>query len=205
MLGAFPELDEIDQRLSIALYRELARGEPVAVHALAARVDAGSDDVAGRLGKWHAVHYDEQRRIVGHWGLTIVPTRHRLRIGEIGLYAWCAWDTLFLPALLGTRAEVHSTCRASGAPVRLTVGPDAVDVASPAGLVLSFVLPAAEAVRSDVVASFCRHVHFFGSAGLAAGCGELPPSAFVLGLDAAFEAGRLRNRRRYRSVAGWDI
>jgi alkylmercury lyase len=205
MLGAFPELDVLDQRLSIALYRELARGDPVAAHALATRVDAGADDVAGRLDKWHAIRYDEQRRIVGYWGLTIIPTRHRLRIGELDLYAWCAWDTLFLPALLGTRAEVHSTCRASGAPVRLTVAPDSVDMASPAGLALSFVLPPAEALRDDVVASFCRNVHFFASAELAAGCGELPPSAFVLSLDAAFEAGRLRNRRRYSSVAGWNL
>jgi alkylmercury lyase len=200
MLAAFPELDEFEQRLSITLYRELARGEPVAVRALAARADARADYVARRLERWHAVRYDQRRRIVGYWGLTIVPTRHRLRIGERDLYAWCAWDTLFLPALLGARAEVHSSCRASGLPVRLTVGAGAIDAASAATLALSFVLPAEATIRADVVASFCSHVHFFGSAELAAGCAELPPSAFVLDLETAFEAGRLRNRGRYRSI-----
>ncbi|HUJ86472.1 MAG TPA: organomercurial lyase [Burkholderiales bacterium] len=200
MLAAFPELDELDQRLSIALYRELARGEPVAVQMLATRLDAGADEIARRLAQWPALQRDERRRIVGYWGLTIVPSRHRLRIGERDLYAWCAWDTLFLPALLGARAEVQSTCRATGASVRLTVGPDAIDAAPSTELALSFVLPEVQKLRSDVVASFCRHVHFFGSRELAHSYLDPQSSAFVLTLAEAFEAGRLRNRSRYWAI-----
>jgi len=143
------------------------------------------------------VRRDELQRIVGYWGLTIVPTRHRMRVAGRELYAWCAWDTLFLPALLGVSAEVHSTCRATGAPVRLTVGPDALEAPVPADLAISFVLPEASAMRRDVVASFCSHVHFFRSAELAGACRELPATAFVLSLGEAFEAGRLRNKGRY--------
>jgi alkylmercury lyase len=197
MLAAYPRLDEFEQRLSLALYRELARGAPVTPQELAERVDASSNEVALRLQKWPAVRRDEQQRIVGYWGLTIVPTRHRLRVGTRDLYTWCAWDTLFLPALLGVRAEVHSTCRATGAPVRLTVGPEAPEAPVPPNLVLSFVLPDASALRHDVVASFCSHVHFFLSAEPAAACRELPSTTFVLTLCEAFEAGRLRNSGRY--------
>ncbi|MFZ1909613.1 MAG: organomercurial lyase [Burkholderiales bacterium] len=202
VLAAYPGLDEFEQQLSLALYRELAHGVPVTPQVLADRVEASSDEVARRLGNWHAVRRDELQRIIGYWGLTIVPTRHRMRVGERDLYAWCAWDTLFLPALLGVRAEVRSSCRATGAPVQLTVGPDALEAPVPADLALSFVLPEAGAMRRDVIASFCSHVHFFGSDELAAACRELPASAFALSLDEAFEAGRLRNSGRYWAVSG---
>jgi alkylmercury lyase len=97
---------------------------------------------------------------------------------------------------------VHSICHATGAPVRLTVGPDALEAPVPADFALSFVLPEAGVMRRDVVASFCSHVHFFRSAELAAACRELPSSAFVLVLGEAFEAGRLRNSGRYWAVSG---
>ena len=197
VLAAYPALDEFEQRLSLALYRELARGVPVTPQVLAGRVGASSDEVARRLNDWPAVRRDELQRIVGYWGLTIVPTQHKMRVAGRELYAWCAWDTLFLPALLGVSAEVHSVCRATGAPVRLTVGPDALEAPVPADLAISFVLPEASAMRRDVVASFCSHVHFFRSAELAGACRELPATAFVLSLGEAFEAGRLRNRGRY--------
>jgi len=197
VLAAYPKLDEFEQRMSLALYRELARGEPVTPQVLATRVEASGDEVARRLENWPAIRRDELRRIIGYWGLTIVPTRHRMRVGDRDLYGWCAWDTLFLPALLRARAEVHSTCRATGATVQLSVGPDALEAPAPTNLALSFVLPDASAMRGDVIASFCSHVHFFMSAELAAACRDLPPSAFVLTLGEAFEAGRLRNSGRY--------
>jgi alkylmercury lyase len=197
VLAAYPALDEFERRLSLALYRELAGGLPVTPQALAERVGASSEEVARRLNDWPAVRRDELQRIVGYWGLTIVPTRHRMRVAGRELYAWCAWDTLFLPALLGVSAEVDSTCRATGAPVRLTVGPDALEAPVPADLAISFVLPEASAMRRDVVASFCSHVHFFRSAELAGAWRELPATAFVLSLGEAFEAGRLRNKGRY--------
>jgi alkylmercury lyase len=201
LLGVFPELDQLDQRLSIALYRELARGAPVPPSLIASRIGAPVANVIRRLANWPGLYHDKHRRIIGYWGLTIVPTRHKLRIEDRDLYAWCAWDTLFLPALLGARAEVQSTCRATGTPVRLTIGLNAVEAASPANLGVSFVLPDANGIRSDVIASFCRHVHFFRSPQLAQLCHELPPSAFVLTLTEAFEAGRARNRGRYWAVS----
>lgn len=203
MLAAFPQLDEFEQRLSLALYRELARGEPVTDGALAARVGADAREVARRLERWPAVRRDGQSRVIGYWGLTIVPTRHSLSIGARTLYGWCAWDTLFLPALLGESAQVRSVCRASGAPVRLTVAPDALRAADPGKLFLSFVLPEAGALREDVTTAFCRFVHFYASPSRPEDPG-LPGAAFFLTLEEAFEAGRLRNRGRYRDSAAFE-
>ncbi len=201
LLAVLPELDEGDQRLSLALYRELAQGAPVPHSLLATRLGISVAEVDQRLANWPGIHRDEQQRIVGYWGLTIVPTRHGLRVGEQNLYAWCAWDTLFIPALLGACAQVESACRDTNAPVRLTVGSDALEAASPENLWVSFVLPSADSMRRDLRASFCHNVHFFRSPDLAALHRVLPPSAFVLTLADAFEVGRARNRSRYRLVA----
>ncbi len=57
-----------------------------------------------RLECWPNVERDQQGRVVGFSGLTLRPTAHSLRVGDRQLYAWCAWDTLFLPALLDETA-----------------------------------------------------------------------------------------------------
>lgn len=201
MLSVLPELDEHDQRLSLVLYRELAQGAPVPPSLLATRLGTSVAKVDQRLANWPGIHRDEQQRIVGYWGLTIVPTRYGLRVGERNLYTWCAWDTLFIPALLGAHAHVQSACRDTDSPVQLAVGPDTLEAASPENLWVSFVLPSAESMRRDLRASFCHNVHFFRSPDLAALHRVLPPSAFVLTLADAFEVGRARNRSRYRLVA----
>lgn len=202
LLTVLPELDERDQRLSLALYRELANGTPVPPSLLARRVGTSVDEIERRLADWPGVYRDEQRHIVGYWGLTIVPTRHKLRVGARDLYTWCAWDTLFIPALLRARAHVHSACRDTDSPVRLTIGPDAIEAASPEKLWISFVLPSAESMRRDMVASFCHNVHFLGTPELDGPHPGLPPSAFVLTLADAFEVGHARNQARYRAVWG---
>jgi alkylmercury lyase len=178
----FPALDEPGRAISLDIYRSLARGAPVTLTGAAAQ----------RAKDWPGVYYDDEHRVIGFWGLALAPTRHRLRVGGRELYAWCAWDTLFLPAVLGTRIEVASTCRATGEPVRLVVRPDAVEWSEPRELALSFVVPTGKAVRVDVITSFCHHVHFFASKKA-----QLPPPVFLLALEEAFDVGRLLNRRRY--------
>jgi hypothetical protein len=48
----------------------------------------------------------------------------RLSAG-VTLYAWCAWDTLFIPELLGRTARVESSCLETKK-VRLSVAPPLV-------------------------------------------------------------------------------
>lgn len=200
LLAVFPALDADDQRLSLALYRRLAEGSPVAAAALAVELRMPLADVERRLRSWPGVYYDTERRVIGYWGLTLARTAHRLRIDGRELYAWCAWDTLFLPELLGRNAEVASACRASGDPVRLTVSPRAVESAEPQGLVVSFLVPGADAVRADVITSFCCYVHFFGSAERADPWLAQHPDAFLLTLGEAYDVGRQRTRARYSAL-----
>jgi alkylmercury lyase len=204
LLGVFPALDADDRRLSLALYRRLAEGAPVALPALAAELAMPRAEVERRLAAWPGVYYDDERRVVGYWGLTITPMTHRLRVDGRELYAWCAWDTLFLPALLGRTIAVGSVCRASGDPVRLNVGPRGVESAEPERIAVSFLVPDTDAVRADVIASFCHYVHFFSSADGARPWLAQHPEAFLLGLDEAYEVGRRGTRARYTGALDLD-
>ena len=197
LLRVFPVLDPSGQRLSLALYRELAHGAPVSPPSLADRVEMRAEAVVRQLRNWPGVYYDGEQRVVGFWGLTIAPMPHRLRVDGRELYAWCAWDTLFLPALLGTGVEVESSCRVTGAPVRLMVTPRGVESAEPAGLSVSFLLPDAEAMNANVITSFCHHVHFFSSRKAAKPWLHEHPETFLLSLADAYEFGSRMNRARY--------
>src|SRR5258706_13158666 len=202
LLRVFPALDPAGRRLSLALYRELARGAPVSPSSLADRVEMRAETVVRQLRSWPGVYYDGEQRIVGFWGLAIAPMPHRLRADGRELYAWCAWDTLFLPALLGASVKVESSCRATGAAVRLTVSSHGVESAEPAGLSVSFLLPGAEAMNADVITSFCHYVHFFSSRKAAQPWLDEHPETFLLSLEDAYEFGRRMNRCRYGGVCG---
>ena len=58
-------------------------------------------------------------RVVGSWGLSSVPTDHRLRIRGRALYTWCALDAVGIPAALGEDARIASRCHQCGVPVNI--------------------------------------------------------------------------------------
>jgi alkylmercury lyase len=68
------------------------------------------DVVKRALAEWGGFFTDEQGHVIGFLGLSIRPMPHRLTVTGRTLYAWCAFDTLFLPELLGAAAEVESRC-----------------------------------------------------------------------------------------------
>jgi alkylmercury lyase len=187
LLRVFPPLDESGRRIALQTYRALAQGAPV----------VPAKEALAQLRSWPGVYFDNEARVIGFWGLTIVPMPHRLRIDGCQLYAWCAWDTLFLPMLLGARVDVESACRSSGEPVRLTVTPDGLQSAAPAETVVSFLLPQAEAVNANIITSFCHYVHFFRSPAAASDWLAERPGMFQLSLADAYDLGRRINRARY--------
>src|SRR6266849_400221 len=164
LIGAAPDLDPAGERLFIATYRLLAAGRPVTAAELAAATGLPESDIAGTLGRWPAVFTDRQGRVTGFWGLTIgeLSPAHRFETGGRVLYAWCAWDTLFLPGRLGQAGHVTSTCPITGEPVQLTVTPDGVAWTSHPDAVVSFLRPDGP-FGASVIQSFCHFVYFFAS------------------------------------------
>jgi len=51
----------------------------------------------------------------------------------VTLSAWCAWDTLFLPQLIGRAAEIESASPGNTGVVRLTMTPQQLERAEPVG------------------------------------------------------------------------
>ena len=121
--------------MSVELYRLLAEGEPISIQRLAQRLGRDSDRVADTLRGWPGVFFNEDQDVIGYWGLSPThKTGHILKAGGRTLYAWCAWDTLFLPALLGRPVDVESISPARATPIRLTVTPNDVRNTEPGGV-----------------------------------------------------------------------
>jgi alkylmercury lyase len=157
LASTFPCCD--DAPLALATLDELAKGEPVRPAALAARTNRDQAEISQVVARWPNVHLNTDGEVVAFGGLNVTPTEHRFEVAGHELYTWCAWDTLFLPAVLGQTARVSSTCPVTGADVRLTVAPDGIHDAQPGSVRVSFP-PPASTVTSDITATFCCHVHF---------------------------------------------
>lgn len=136
---------EVDEATGLrrAVLGILADGEPVSAADIAAAAGLTLEEGERRLRDWQTAGYefDEHGRLVGA-ALTLRPTPHRFEVRGNQLYAWCGFDTLFLPILLGEPARVRSTCPVTGAPVVLTVAADGtVASAQPPGAVVAVVGP----------------------------------------------------------------
>jgi alkylmercury lyase len=195
----FPRLDAEGERVARTLYRLLARGHPVTAEVLADAASADVDVVTAALNRWHGVHRDSSGAVTGFWGLALAATPHRLSIAGRTLNAWCAWDTLFLPALLESTAEVESICPATGAQLRFVVAPSGVREA-PSGAVMSFVTPEHAQVQADVVRHFCRFVHFFAASDGAREWLERHPGTFAVSLAEAWRLARVKLSAQYPSM-----
>ncbi|HEY6363769.1 MAG TPA: organomercurial lyase [Candidatus Binatia bacterium] len=112
--------------------------------------------------------FDEDGNLVGIAGLSQKKHSHRFQVNGHILSTWCAWDTLFLPALLKHNAKVESVCPTTKSRILLTLSPERVEGYEPANVVLSIVLPEpnSEGPKSaeETWKIFCHYVFFFSSA-----------------------------------------
>jgi alkylmercury lyase len=178
-----------DPPLALALLRALADGEPIPDSRLAATTGRNQAQVTAGLARWPNVHRDQQGRVIAFSGLSLRPTAHRFELGERELFTWCAWDTLFLPALLNQPAVVRSRCPVTGAEVRLTVEPERIREHHPEILHVSFP-PAGAVSTTDITGSFCCHVHFLAGPDAANEWLRDHPATTAVTLDEAFQLGR---------------
>ena len=192
-----PQMSPGEQRLSINLYRMLMGGKPASKSRLARTSGLTADEVASILDTWPGVHFDADERIVGYWGLSLTPTSHEIDFPDRQLYAWCAWDTLFLPEVLGEPASVRSNCPVTSTPITMTVSATGVEDLDPPTAVVSFVLPPESEINADIVNSFCHYVHFFADEHVAKKWARQHEGAFIVSVDDAFQAAQAKNQWQY--------
>ena len=192
-----PTLDADGKRISIALYRLLAEGEPVLVGELATKVGLDEKRVQAMLRSWPGVFFDKHGRIQGYWGLAIAEMKHRFEVAGKTLYTWCAWDSLFLPEILQQTAQVSSSCPVTGETIRLRVNPNEIETVDPPGMVMSFPRVDRMELGEDVVTNFCHFVHFFRSPEAANRWLEKHPGHLILSSDDAIALARKKNALQY--------
>jgi alkylmercury lyase len=169
-----------------AAIRLLAEGRPVTSAEIAETSGLPVDRVETALRELGDIEWTPDGRIEG-MGLTPRETSHRIRIGEVERYAWCAMDTLFFAAFLDRRVEVESPDGTTGELLRFEADGRRILAADPASIVVSwFVNPAAEGVRAAV----CQFGHFYASADRAAAWLARYPKGGILSLAEALEAAR---------------
>ena len=114
------------------------------------------------------------------------------------LYAWCAWDPLFLARIIGN-LEVETNDPLTGAPISYRIDSEGKisDLSHPAA-VLSFLRP--EQKWGDrVMETFCHHVLQFTGPTTAQTWTKDHPGTFVIKLEDAQELAR---RHAGRIVVG---
>ncbi len=184
-------------RLIVRTLRRLAEGRPVPmeeVTELASDLDSPDEAIAfiGQMSE-----KDNEGNVVGLMGLSLNDHPHEFEVNGIELRAWCAWDTLFLPSILGQAAHVASKDPATGEEVRLKVTPQGVERTRPDDVVVSIVVPEVEeghswtAERAQML--FCNFVHFFADRQAAAQwfAERKMPVSFI-SVDEAFKLGHMR-------------
>lgn len=194
----FPVLSPEDQRASIVLLRELARGEVVTISQLA-RALAAPFDTAEGLVKASAlspfIYADEAGRIQGFFGLSVAHTHHQLVVNGHTFWTWCAFDSLFIPELLSETAEIASRDPETSQLIRLRVSPAGVETVEPGGIVLSMGRPDTWDVTSAarVMATACHFIFFFASRASWERWQAKHPETVLLALDEAFALAKRQN------------
>src|SRR2546428_14027140 len=100
-----------DQRVAVTLYRELAKGQPVDAAQVGRALGVAPAEARGFLNRDSIklfVYTDDEGRVLGFGGLAAAPMHHRLEGAGRTMWTWCAWDSLFIPEILGKRARVVS-------------------------------------------------------------------------------------------------
>ena len=194
----FPQLTKTGREIAVAVYRLLALGDPVPDYGIAAAARLDIVEVTAEMEGWPGVYRDEGGRVIAFWGLSTVETAHAMEVDGRELYAWCAWDTLFIPGILGRKAKVRTACGETGEEIVVTVAPHGVESSSHPGAVISLVDPELCDVEGDrIISSFCHHILYFRSRR----DGEewvnrRRDETALLTLDQGFELGRLCNELR---------
>ncbi len=194
-----PEL----QRLILATYSELTKGEPVTRTNMSGVtcLDTGHIGRLLELMPESAIEFDTSGDITGFIGLSIWPSRHELKVAGRTLYTWCAFDALFLPEALDRQATIRSVCPQTSAEIEIELAPRRILAADPGDVVMSIVSPHKDDYRGDLQDAFCCHVNFFRDRGAFDLWADNKAHVQSVGLDQAFDLARMRNRRRFPDIA----
>jgi alkylmercury lyase len=195
-----------EQRAAVALYRELAKGTAVDEEQLGRALGTAPAETRGLLERDAIKRFtypDAQGRVLGFGGLAAAPMHHRFEVNGRQLWTWCAWDSLFVPEILGRSAHVTSPDPETKELVRLTVTPQRIEAVEPRDAVISFISPDADVFgtsAANIMAKFCHYIFFFASRTSGERWIAKRSGTFLCTLDDAFVLAKRLNAANFGSA-----
>jgi hypothetical protein len=132
---------EHDLRVTIKTIQALSRGNPVPPEQLAEIWEMPIEHVSSILERASVngqAQVDAQGNLIGGV-LSLVPTTNRIAFDGDELYAWCAYDAIYAPGVVGKTANIVSEDPLTREPIKVTISPSGVQNVQPAGAVVSVV------------------------------------------------------------------
>jgi len=114
------------------------------------------DDLLTGDGVKGRVQFNDEGLLVGVAGLTVEPSAHKIDVGGVTRYTWCALDAVGILGALGVDGSVHSTDPGTGDPIDISF----ID-GTPDGDATLFILGGYDG--GNVVSEWCPLVNFFAS------------------------------------------
>lgn len=155
---------ELDLRVTTKTIQALAKGNPVSPAQLAGIWEMPLEQVQVILEQAKAngqVEIDDQGNLVGGI-LSLTPTPHEITMDNKRLYAWCAWDAVYTPGVVGKSAQIVSRDAVTGETIQIVITPGGIETVQPESAVVSVVGPGAD-MRGGPESQRCTQMLFFGS------------------------------------------
>jgi alkylmercury lyase len=182
---------DLDLRLTVRTIQALSRGKPVSPEQLAEIWEVPLEQVRSVLARAvlaGRAEVNSQGDLVGGI-LSLIPTPHRISIGGKQLYAWCAYDAIYVPGLVGKTAEISTQDPITGDPIKIIITPDSVADVQPEGSVVSVVGVESD-MRGGPKSPRCTQMLFFGSRDSAHQWLQGRPDMSILTAEEVFEIAR---------------
>lgn len=186
------EAFELDLRVTIKTMQALAGAKPVSPQRLAEIWEMPLEQVRTILGQAVAsgrAQVNDQGNLVGGV-LSLVPTHHRITMDGKQLYAWCAYDAIYAPGVVGKTARIDSKDPVTGDTIRLTITPAGVSRVRPEDTVVS-VVGAETDMRGGPESPRCSQMLFFASRESAERWLPDHPGVSILTVEEVFEIAEL--------------
>jgi len=155
---------EFDLRVTFKTIQTLAKGNPVSPTQLSDIWGMPLDQVRVILKQAEEngrVEINTQGNLVGAV-LSLNPTQHQISMDNQHLYAWCAYDAMYAPGVVGMPAQIVSEDPVTAGRIQISITPDGVETIQPESAVVSVVDPGGD-MSAGPESTRCTHMLFFES------------------------------------------
>ena len=188
LLSLLPVLSTDQKLLAKEIYQRLLEGKPLNIKSLVNLKGRTPAVTSSTIDGLDNVEFNRDGDIKAYRGLTMDSSIHQISIDDYKVFAWCAFDTLFLFQLIKSKSkQIESICPSCKKTITLTEFNFKTTHA-----LMSFKMPGKTCYENDLKKSFCCHVNFYCDSD----CKPLSPGLGLkfIQIEEAMKAAKERNR-----------